>query len=266
MYYKMLRNLIKPFIIFSLILLLYLFSIHCQKTEPKKTEILVFAPASMSNVLPKILKNYNNNLDIIFDFGGSAILASKISYGAPANIYISAGESTFRKLENDGLIYKNPKIIVKNSLVVVTTKEFENINTIYDINKKEISRIAIANPDFAPAGEYAKEALINLKIWDKVKEKIVFGADVRSTLNYVITENADIAIVYASDVLNTSLKPLEIIPLESYSEIIYPASIIKKSNHQEKSEKLLEYLISKSIQEIFHSYGFNPIININSSN
>lgn len=262
----MLYKLIKIFILLNLIVISNSFIISCSNNEAKNPELLVFAPASMSDALPEVLENFNDqNIDVIFDFGGSAILASKISNGAPANIYISAGVSTFKVLEKNGLLNKSPETIVKNSLIVVATKEFENINTVYDIEKKEISRIAIANPDFAPAGEYAIESLSNLGIWSKIKDKVVFGADVRSTLNYVITGNSDLAIVYASDVLSTSLKPLKILPIESYSDIIYPASIIKNSKNQEESRKFLNHLLSKSSQEIFYKYGFNPIINIKSS-
>ena len=102
----------------------------------------------------------------------------------------------------------------------------------------------------------------NLKIWNSIKDKVVFGADVRSTLNYVITENSDIAIVYASDILSTSLKPIKIIPKDSYSNIIYPATIIKNSKNQAESEKFLQHLLSESSQKIFYKYGFNQIKSI----
>lgn len=257
---------IKIFILTIIIVILNLSIIYCSNNESKNTELLVFAPASMSDVLPEVLLDFKDpDINVIFDFGGSAILASKISNGAPANIYISAGTSTFKILESNNLLAKAPETIVKNSLIVVATKEFQNLNTIYDIEKKEISRIAIANPDFAPAGEYAIEALRNLKIWNSIKDKVVFGADVRSTLNYVITENSDIAIVYASDILSTSLKPIKIIPKDSYSNIIYPATIIKNSKNQAESEKFLQHLLSESSQKIFYKYGFIPVINIESS-
>ena len=111
--------------------------IYCSNNESKNTELLVFAPASMSDVLPEVLLNFKDpDINVIFDFGGSAILASKISNGAPANIYISAGTSTFKILESNNLLAKDPETIVKNSLILVATKEFQNLNTIYDIEKK----------------------------------------------------------------------------------------------------------------------------------
>tara|TARA_A100001037_G_C15154187_1_gene642597 strand:+ start:5760 stop:6551 length:792 start_codon:yes stop_codon:yes gene_type:complete len=263
----MLNNSIKNLLLVNIILILSLLTISCSNNNSKKIELLIFAPASMSDVLPKISKNfYNKDINIIFDFGGSAILASKISNGAPADIYISAGTSTYSTLENNNLLYKPKQTIVKNNLVVVTTKDLENIKTIYDFKENSISRIAIANPDFAPAGKYAIESLKNLDLWKNIKEKVVLGADVRSTLNYVLTENSDLAIVYFSDTIFTDLKPLDIIPSDSYSEILYPASIIKNSKHPEHSEQFIQHLISLSSQKTFEKYGFDPIIDIKSSN
>ena len=64
--------------------------------------------------------------------------------------------------------------------------------------RPEIQRIAIANPDHAPYGLAAAQALQTAGVWEAVQPKLVFGENVRQTLQYAETGNVDVAIVALS--------------------------------------------------------------------
>lgn len=68
-------------------------------------------------------------------------------------------------------------------------------------NLAESEKIALGTPESVPAGAYGKESLTKLSLWDKVKDKIVYGKDVRQVLSYVETGNVDAGIVYKTDAL-----------------------------------------------------------------
>ena len=97
----MLNKLINIFILLNIIIISNSLIINCSNNKAKGPELLVFAPASMSDVLPEVLESFNDpNINVIFDFGGSAILASKISNGAPLGFHEDRWDPSARNAEN----------------------------------------------------------------------------------------------------------------------------------------------------------------------
>ena len=50
-----------------------------------------------------------------------------------------------------------------------------------------------------PAGQYAKEALESLHVWDEIQDKISYGTNVTQVLNWVVAGSAEVGVVYATD-------------------------------------------------------------------
>src|SRR6185295_1944177 len=59
-------------------------------------------------------------------------------------------------------------------------------------------KIAIANPEHAPYGKAAKEALEAAGVWDAVQPKIVYGENIKQTMQFAESGNAEVAIVALS--------------------------------------------------------------------
>ena len=120
-----------------------------------------------------------------------------------------------------------------------------------------VERLAIADPELAPAGAYSKEALIGLGLWEQVEAKLVLGADVRTTLVYVKTGNADVALVYETDAATArDLLALDIVPIESYSPVVYPVIIVRRSGKKDRAAEFVKLLLSDRARDIFQRHGF----------
>ena len=188
------------------------------------------------------------------------MLAQQIASGAQADLFISAGASPMEFLIRRDIVGSNKIDLLSNKMVLVVKYGRVKLDSLDALRSTDIHRIALANPEFAPAGIYAKQSLSNLGLWQDLKGKLVFSSDVRVALTYVESGNADVAFVYETDVQETrGLKILDIVPIESYSPIVYPAALINRSNRKQSSHKFLEFLQSQTASGIFKNRGFHVV-------
>ena len=165
----------------------------CSNTGKEKEEITVLAAASMKDALEEIKTMYpNENIVINYSYGASGTLQNQIEQGAPADIFISAADKQMDTLEEKGKIDADTRdVLLKNDLVLIAGKDNTAIKSIDDLKKDSVKTIAVGEFASVPAGQYAKEALDSLRVFDTVKDKIVYGSDVRAVLNWVETSQAD---------------------------------------------------------------------------
>ncbi|KZZ82661.1 MULTISPECIES: molybdate ABC transporter substrate-binding protein [Bacillaceae] len=227
--------------------------------EKGKTELTVSAAASLKDVLTELQKDFNKkhpSIQVSFNYGGSGALQQQISQGAPADLFFSAAEDKFDVLQEEGKIDKQHATdLVGNEIVLITSKD-SKIGAFQNLDQLK-GTFAMGTPESVPAGHYAKETLSNLDLWDSLKEKVVYGKDVRQVLNYVETGNAEAGIVYKTDAsASKNVKVAAVPPEGSHSAIIYPLGILKETRHPEEAEKLYTYLTSKQAMKTFQKYGF----------
>ena len=229
-----------------------------------KTALTISAAASMQNVLEDLKVIYNREYPrskITFNFGSSGSLQHQIEQGAPVDIFISAAPQQMNELAERKLLRGNTRRdLVKNQMVLVVSKDESAIVNFGDLKEESIELIALGEPNSVPAGNYAREILTNLDIIDTVKEKAVYGKDVRQVVNYVATGNTDAGIVYRTDTVNNRrIKVVAIAPETIHSPVVYPVAITKDSKNLEAARQMLEFLFSPQAQQVFERHGFMPV-------
>ena len=248
-------------VLLLILLLVFLFfnrNKNLENDNNKINHILVGAAASLTVPLEEIKLNYKNDTGIEIDLqiGGSGALVEQIKNGAPIDIFFSASKKDMMKLESLNLV-EDVKYILKNELVFIKSKD-SNINLLDKIEKA--NKIAIGDPDSVPAGSYAKEALKNMRIYDQIKDKIVYAKDVNQVVSWVESGNAEVGFSYFSDTKShKNIDLVQVIDQQYYSSIIYPIAIIKDSKFKDISKKFIEYLKNEDSIKIFEKYGFIEI-------
>ncbi len=229
----------------------------------KMVELTISAAASMTDALTEIQKEYeaaNASIKLNFNFGASGALQQQIEQGAPADLFLSAAVKNMTALVDQELIHADQQTnLLSNELVVVVPIDATAvIEKMDDLTKEEIKTVAIGIPESVPAGNYAKEALMNVNLWDSLQTKSVQAKDVRQVLQYVETGNADAGFVYKTDALTSDkVKIAYSVDTATYKTIEYPIGIIKATKHMEEAEKFYTYLQSQEALDVFSKYGFS---------
>ena len=226
-------------------------------------ELLVFAAASLADAMGEIEDAFEKRTatGVAVSYGASQALAQQIAGGAPADLFVSAGEFPFDFLAERGLLQPPAVHLLTTRLVVAVRSPSETeLVSMEQLTTPQVGRIAIAAPDLAPAGRYARDSLMSLGLWDQLRTKLVFGPDVRATIAYVESGNADAAIVYATDATAApTITSFDIVPPGSHSPIVYPASIVQRTKNASVAKDFLDFLRGPEARQIFREYGFEPI-------
>ena len=244
-------------LIMSLILLIFFVTQGCETDQP---EVLVFAGASLNDVLEQQGNRFTEQtgVRVAFHFGGSTELARQIMRGAPADVFIPAGSTPMDLIEQAGLLTRGTRVdLLKNELVLVKRSSGQGEDSSIEAVFLGQGRISIADPDLAPAGYYARESLQHMGVWDDLVGRLILASNVRTTLSYVKADNVDVGIVYLTDAIAaTGVDIIDSLPQESYPPIIYPGAVITQSALAIQAEQFLQFLQGNEALEIFHRHGF----------
>ncbi|MDJ0594613.1 MAG: molybdate ABC transporter substrate-binding protein [Pleurocapsa sp. MO_226.B13] len=233
------------------------------------TQLTVSAAASLTDVMQEIELLYEQEhpqTEIIYNFASSGSLQRQIEQGAPVDVFISAASSKMDALEKQNLLLtETRRDLLKNQMVLVSPetkrKNAPKLDNFDDLTTKEITTIALGEPEGVPAGKYAQQVLNHFQIADKVNSKTVYGKDVRQVLNYVATGNVDAGIIYRTDAqVADNVQIVATAPETSHSPVIYPVAIVKDSDNPEAATELIEFLTTPEAQAVFKEYGFELVV------
>ena len=215
-----------------------------------RTQITVYAAASLTNVFPAIDSHEK------YSFGGSNALAAQITQGAPADVFASANMTLPKQLNQNGLCSK-PVVFTRNRLVIVVPKANPaHIRNIYDLTKPGV-KIDIAASG-VPVGSYTLQILKNMNLTDAVLKNVVSKeTDVREVLAKVALGEADAGFVYSTDAKTVPGKVLVLkVPAWAQPKVQYGICVVSHSSHKPAAKAFVKRVLSKAGQRKLHRFGF----------
>ena len=222
--------------------------------------ILVFAPASMTDVLQDAAAEYSKQggPSVVFSFAGTQHLARQLDAGAPAHVYITADRDWMDWAIERDLVDRDMLVaLAGNRLVIAVRNEVENW-----VNMKALltrNRFAMAEPNSVPAGRYARQALEKQGLWAEAKHQAVFTDNVRTTLRRLARGEVSSAIVYATDAeIEPDVRPLFILPASSHDPIVYWMAQTRIGIKLPAVSRFLNFLESSAARRVFSKAGFQP--------
>jgi molybdate transport system substrate-binding protein len=232
--------------------------VGCHRTQrPVLTLSIAASLQPAMTEIEAIYMHQNGPMEFRNNFGSSGTLASEIEQGAPVDILISAGATPVDQLQSHGLLVAGTRInLLRNSLVLIAPSG-SRLNNLDGLTQSEVKLIALGDPASVPAGQYGRQALEALHLYDKVHTKLVLGKDVRQVVTYVETGNADAGLVYATDALSTNkVHVVATIPDGVHDPIIYPAAVVNGTQNEQAARAFVAFLRSPAAQAIFLRFGF----------
>jgi len=196
----------------------------------------------------------------VLSFGATGQLYAQIRNGAPFSILLAADELTPAKIEKESLGVSGSRFTYAIGQLVLWSKNPGRVDEHGEILKKgSFTKLAIANPKLAPYGSAAIEALNHLGVMSQVKPKIVEGANIAQTFQFVFSENAELGFVALSQVYeNGKLKQGSgwVVPTSLYSPIKQDAILLNPGRNNPAALALMQYLQSDAAKRVIQNFGY----------
>ena len=233
------------------------------KADLGEQSILVAAAASLKNayedeLIPMFEEQYPG-VTVEGTYDSSGKLQTQIEEGLEADVFMSAAPKQMKALDEEGMIASDTIVnLLENKIVlIVPTGSDSKIDSFEKIG--DAASIALGDPESVPAGQYAKEALTNLNVWDSIQDKVSFGTNVTEVLNQVAAASADAGIVYATDAASKADQVTVVAEAPEGSlekKVIYPVAVVKETAHEDAAKAFVDFLQTPEAIAVFESYGF----------
>ena len=190
-------------------------------------------------------------------FGSSGHLAQQIENGAPFDLFASANIAFVERLRDKGLVLpETVALYAEGHIVLAVNRDVEiEIAQLQDLENPLIQRIAIANPEHAPYGLAAKEALLATGLWESVEPKLVYGENIRQTLQFIQTGDAQAGIV-ALSIANVPEIRWTLIDADLHTPLLQALAVVKSSSQPEVARAFAAFVNSEEGRVIMRRYGF----------
>jgi molybdate transport system substrate-binding protein len=223
----------------------------------------VAAAADLSRAFAEVGAAYEKKTGqrVVFSFGASGLLQRQIAEGAPFDVFAAADVSFADAAVRAGACRADSRAIYATGRIVLFPAKDAAFKprTLADLADPRVTKIAIANPEHAPYGKAARQAMQRAGVWDKVQGKLVFGENVQQTLQFALTGNVDAAIVAHSLTIGTAGDPADVAPIPAALYDPLEQALVVCSNGKagvEQGERFAQFLQSVEGHAIMRKYGF----------
>lgn len=241
-----------------LFVLVLLVAVGCSKGS-SENKVRVAAAADLGRAFVEIGKEFKARTGITaeFNFGSSGLLAKQIAQGAPYYLYAAANKDFVTQVLKSGRCDPSTARFYGRGRIVVWTKNGVQAPVrLEELADPRFKRIAIANPEHAPYGHAAKQALQKAGLWEQLENRIVLGENVQATMLYARDGNADAAIVALSlAVVSDGGSYLRIDP-SLHDPLDQQLVVCGNGREADAARQLSEFIASREGREIMTRYGF----------
>lgn len=226
----------------------------------RAADLTVSAAASLTNAFKELapaFESQNPGTKVGLNFGASDALLAQIAKGAPADIFASADQEAMDRADAQKLLAPGTRRnFVSNTLVVVTPSGSTlGLATLADLGKPEVKRITLGNAA-VPFGRYSRAALDAARLWTVVEPKVIYGQNVRQSLDYVARREVEAGFVYITDAAAQKDKVKVAFTVPTQTPIGYPIAAVAGSRNPEAARSFVAFVLSPSAQAILARHGF----------
>lgn len=230
-----------------------------QDTTPDP--LLVLAAANLQLAFEELLPRFEavSGEEANLVLGSSGNLATQIRSGAPADLFFSADEAFVDRLVEEGLIDADSRrVYAVGRLVLVVPPGRSPPADLRGLADPAFRLVAIANPEYAPYGVAAEEALRRSGVRDSIASRLVLGENVAQTYEFVRTGNADAGLVALASVAGASdaALPFRSVDATLHTPLQQAAGVLTGSRRREVAQALMEFVFSTEGREILTRHGF----------
>lgn len=221
--------------------------------------LTVFAASDLTFAFRELVPRFEkaHGVKVTLVLGSTGNLATQIEHGGPADVFFAADEQFVDRLVGQGvLIAETRAFYAQGRLVLATARRAQpRLADLQGLLEPRVRHVAIANPEHAPYGRRAEEALRRLGLWDTVKPKLVYAENVRQALQFVQSGAAEAGILALAI---ASVPEVEWVPIDPglHAPLNQAVAVVKRSPRPDLGVALVQFVNGPEGREIMKRYGF----------
>jgi len=193
-------------------------------------------------------------------YGSSGSFNAQIRQGAPYDLYFSADIAYARDLERDGFASGSVQGYAVGRIVLWSAQLDASTLSLASLTEARFTRIAIANPQLAPYGRRAEEALRAAGVWPQVEPKLVYGENIAQTAQFVQTGNAQVGIIALALALSPELAsagPYLLIPDTLHAPLEQGYIVTARARANTLAAAFAAWIEAPEARAVMDRYGFS---------
>jgi molybdate transport system substrate-binding protein len=226
---------------------------------------MVAAAADLQFALDEIIAQFRRDTDVDarVTYGSSGNLARQIEQGAPYELFLSADEAYVLRLAERGLTRDRSDLYAIGRIVLFVPRgsplqaDPQLAGLARRLESGQLERLAIANPEHAPYGRAAEQALRKVGLWERVQPHLLFGENVSQAAQFAASGNADGGLIAYSLALAPPLRgrgSFALLPDSLHAPLRQRMVLLARASPD--AAVLYEYLRSPASRAILARYGF----------
>jgi len=236
----------------------------CAESEGRAP--LVAAAASVRFALEELAESFYRETGerVRLSLGSSGNLARQIREGAPYDVYLAADPRYVEDLARANFTRDAGKdyLVGRLAIVVPRTSPLAPDGSLEDLRAAlsdgRLQRFAIANPEHAPYGQGAEQALRHAELWDDLRGRLVLGENVGQAAQFAFSGNAQggiIAFALARAPVFAERGSAALIPAQWHTPLHHRAVLLNAAGPV--AQQFYDYLSSPEARNVFRKHGFD---------
>lgn len=225
-------------------------------------KLTIAAAADLKFAMAEVVQAYRasrpgSQIEVIY--GSSGKFYTQIKNGAPFDLYFSADIQYPKNLERDGLAAGPTQLYAIGRIVLWSLRPELARTPLKELPHAPIRKFAIANPQHAPYGLRAKEALEHQGVWAALQPRLVMGENIAHTAQFVDSGAADAGIIALALVLSPTMKDKgawTLIPAEWHEPLEQGYVITRRAAGNPLAHDFARFVTTEPARAILRRYGF----------
>jgi len=225
----------------------------------------VAAAADLAFALPEIAEAFRagTGREVKLSFGSSGNFARQIAGGAPFQLFLSADEIYVQRLVDRGKTRDSGRLYALGSIVLFVPRgsairaDSDLADLAAAVDDGRLKKLAVANPEHAPYGRAAREALEAAGLWEKVRNRLVLGENASQAAQFAASGSAQAGIIPLSLAVAPAMSEkgsYALIPQSRHRPLRQRMVLMRGAG--ETARVFYDYLQTPQAQSILRRHGF----------
>lgn len=241
--------------LFSLLLV----ALGCKAKAPEPLRVAAAADLAhaFAELGPAFSAQSSPPIDLKLTLGATGLLSRQLIQGAPFDLFLAANVSYVDQVVKAGACDgKSVATYARGRLVIWVKGSGGAELTPSSLTDARFKHIAIANPEHAPYGKAARDALTRAGVWSRVSQRMVYGENVQQTFELAQSGNADAAIVGLSLAIGTPKGSWAMVDEALYAPIDQALVVCNHGTNAAGARRLKAFIEAPAGRAILRKFGF----------